>query len=461
MLAVSIVICYLFYFCNCGTLPASQIAEKTLVTTLLNGYDKTIRPNDQVSVDITAALQQIVSIDEKQQIMTSSSFISQTWLDERLSWAPNASSNIEVLMLPAKSLWIPDTMILNSADTSGYLTVSEYNLASIDFRGQVYLILPALTIKTRCNFFVQQFPFDKQMCSINLTSWSQGSNRIIYTENASLVIDISGYSEHPLWKLKGTDLIVIHASDRVPFENTYNDVISIQLYLQRKPTFFILNGIFACLILNCVTLLSFTLPFGSQIGLCMTCFMTYSVYSLSFSNIFPQQSEYLMMITLFFLLSMCWTLISMTWFIICNHFITKAEMPKPLFLFCGLLQRAFFYFFPKPKKDDKKESKKDVIVENGEIKKTNDEKNTKATATHKIECVSCQKLFSSCLQRHAKVESVNEKQEILVQNVEPINTNPTDVEPIETAVLTNSSEIKAEICFTFFDQDQKARHFFL
>ena len=176
-------------------------------------------------------------------------------------------------MLPVKSLWIPDTMILNSGDARGYLTVSDYSLASLSYTGQVYMILPALTVKTRCDLFVQYFPFDIQICTINLTSWSQGSNRILYTENSSSVIDISEYSQHPLWKLTGTDMVVIQTADRAPFEDTYNDVISIQFYLQRKPLFFMMNGIFACLILNCVTLLSYALSFGSQIGLCKNIFV--------------------------------------------------------------------------------------------------------------------------------------------------------------------------------------------
>ncbi|CAF4215411.1 unnamed protein product, partial [Adineta steineri] len=121
--AFTIITWYLFYFCDCGSLPDSQLAEQTLITTLLSDYNKNIRPDTQVSVDVSASLQQIVAIDEKQQIMTTSSFISQTWFDYRLSWTPNdTNNNISVLMLPVKTLWIPDTMILNSADASGYLT---------------------------------------------------------------------------------------------------------------------------------------------------------------------------------------------------------------------------------------------------------------------------------------------------------------------------------------------------
>ncbi|CAF4393219.1 unnamed protein product [Rotaria sp. Silwood2] len=481
LLTFIILICFLFYFCNCGNLSTTQLAEQTLITTLLNGYNKNIRPDEQVYVDITASLQQIVSIDEKQQIMTSSSFISQSWTDNRLSWTPSASDDINVVMLPVKSIWIPDTMILNSADTSGYFTVSDYSLASVDYAGKVYLILPALSIKTRCSLFVQKFPFDKQMCSINLTSWSQGSNRVVYSEDKNDVIDISEYSEHPLWKLNGTDMIVSQAEDRVPFEDGYNAIISIQLYLQRKPLFFMMNGIYACLILNCVTLLSYTLPFGSQIGLCMTCFMTYSVYSLNFSNLFPQQSEYLMMITLYFLLSICWTLMSMVWFIICNHFTTKAEMPKSTYAFCGQLQKALCYCFPPPKEDDKTDKNKDVIVENGDIKKSDDKESTKVTNTQKMKCVSCQKLFSSCLQRRNRVENIDKKQDISSEEIEsnkinttgvnPTDVNPTDVSstdvnPTETTACINTNEPnetakpkcdfcnRCESCQADFDKDK-------
>ncbi len=72
-----IVMCSLVDRCYCGSLPTIQQTEQTLVASLLNSnYNKNIRPDDPVSVDITATIQQILSIDEKQQIMTSSSFIS-------------------------------------------------------------------------------------------------------------------------------------------------------------------------------------------------------------------------------------------------------------------------------------------------------------------------------------------------------------------------------------------------
>jgi hypothetical protein len=158
MIKLIFIVLVINHLCDCGSLPPSQSAEQTLITLLLKNYNKNIRPDDQVSVDITASIRQVVAIDEKQQIMTSSLFIYQTWFDDRLSWTPNDSnSNIKVAMLPVKSLWIPDPIILNSADTNPCLTANDYSLASVDYDGQIYMIFPALTIKTKClNLF---FPF--------------------------------------------------------------------------------------------------------------------------------------------------------------------------------------------------------------------------------------------------------------------------------------------------------------
>ena len=101
----------------------------------------------------------------------------------------------------------------------------------------------------------------------------------------------------------------------------------------------------------------------------MVCFMTYSVYSLNFSSLFPQQSQYIMMITLFFLLSIGWTFVSLAWFVACNHYMTKGEMPPALHLFCQRLQRMCFCCFPSTKGNDNKVNNKNDIVENSQLKK--------------------------------------------------------------------------------------------
>ena len=76
-------------------LSVGQQAENTLVTNLFKNYVRTIRPDITVSVAISIQLKQIISLDEKNQILSTTSFISQTWYDPRLSW--NKSLQHEIL----------------------------------------------------------------------------------------------------------------------------------------------------------------------------------------------------------------------------------------------------------------------------------------------------------------------------------------------------------------------------
>jgi hypothetical protein len=130
-----------------------------------------------------------------------------------------------------------------------------------------------------------------------------------------------------------------------------------------------------------------------------------------------------MTITLFFLLSIGWTLLSLAWFVICNYYTSKGEMPKWLYDFCGHLQRVFFCCFPLTKADDKKKKNQEAIIDNGEFKMSQDQEITEATIVEEVKCVCCQKLFTSCLQKRVKVETINiidTRSDLPIEGIEPI-----------------------------------------
>jgi hypothetical protein len=150
----------------------------------------------------------------------------------------------------------------------------------------------------------------------------------------------------------------------------------------------------------------------------MSCFKIYSVYALNFSSVFPQQSEYVMKITLFFLLSITWTFISMVWFTVYNYLVTKGEMPEWLYDFCDHLQR-MFCCSPPTKADGKTKKKKDISVENGKHQKSGDQVSTKIRNIQTMKHVACQQIVALHTQRHTGFENID---------------NPVDVRPIEVAV---------------------------
>ena len=199
----------------------------------------------------------------------------------------------------------------------------------------------------------------------------------------------------------------------------------------------------------------------------MICFMTYSVYSLNFSSLFPQQSEYLMMITLYFLLSICWTLISMVWFIICNYIITKADMSKFLYIFCARLQKLFCCFCSSPSRpDNKAEENKKVIVRSDDGNTVRHQESTEATSWKRITCVCCQKPFASCCHRRNRVEGTNNEQRVVAEGSQSLSPNPTTPKQIEitayvTTNQTNEKVIskcnfcsKCEVCQAAVDKER-------
>jgi hypothetical protein len=176
--------------------------------------------------------------------------------------------------------------------------------------------------------------------------------------------------------------------------------------------------------------------------------MTYSVYSLNFSSLFPQQSEYLMMITLYFLLSIGWTLLSMVWFIICNYIITKADMSKSLHAFCEWLQKVLFCCFPSPpKQDTKTKENKNIIVHNGDSNTVRHQESTEATSNHNMRYFCCQTTFASCFQRHNRVEgSANEQRVAVIEDSGFSGMNPTTATAVGTNQI-NNDKVKAKCNF--------------
>lgn len=76
----------------------------------------------------------------------------------------------------------------------------------------------------------------------------------------------------------------------------------------------------------------------------MTTFLTFSVYSLRVAGDIPIQSEYLPLITLYFIISTVYTLISFMWFILGNYFMTNVYLPKFLIKICDFFTKSIKFF---------------------------------------------------------------------------------------------------------------------
>ena len=143
------------------------IKEYLIVGNITNVYNSKIRPSPKVEIKMSMSLKQIMTIDEKNQIMTSSSSLSLQWMDTRLVWNSSDFNNVSEILFPTNQLWTPDMFVINTADTGGYIPISSQSLALIQDDGYIYVVFSLANLKTRCDMKIKAYPFDTQKCSVN------------------------------------------------------------------------------------------------------------------------------------------------------------------------------------------------------------------------------------------------------------------------------------------------------
>lgn len=199
--------------------------------------------------------------------MTSSCYFSIKWFDIRLRWNHSEYSNIKKLYVPVKNLWMPDIIIVNTADANGFLTVGDYNLATVYSNGTVNVLLSAISLRTRCKMDARKFPFDTQYCPLTISSWGQTADRVSFDTSTQNIDNVS-FVINTVWDLIDIKLNVSNNTDRYPNEPYPIEELTFIFTLKRWPLYYMITGIFPCFVLNLVTFLSFKLPYILQINLC-------------------------------------------------------------------------------------------------------------------------------------------------------------------------------------------------
>ena len=238
---------------------AENIDEVILIdnftSSLFKTYDPRRKPSYQLQMYLNIQFNQLISIDEKNQIMTSSFYLGVEWKDVRLEWNMNQFDEDEILV-PVNKLWLPDLYIINTADINGFINYSNY-LALIESNGTINLILNLCLLKTRCSINIAGFPYDSQTCNIQIGSWSYDNEQISFSGKDSS-FETKDYIENAVWYLQSVSSDEKETSKRL----SNSTDISFKIKIKRRPTNYMLNNLYPCFVLNVVTLLTFWIPFA-------------------------------------------------------------------------------------------------------------------------------------------------------------------------------------------------------
>ncbi|KAJ8000577.1 hypothetical protein DPEC_G00181830 [Dallia pectoralis] len=267
----------------------SENAEERLVNYLLGPerYNKLIRPavnkSQQVTISIQVSLSQLISVNEREQIMTTNLWLCQEWNDYRLRWDPEKYEGIKKLRIPSQHIWLPDIVLYNNAD--GVYEVSFYCNVVVSNTGDIFWLPPAI-YKSACAIEVQNFPFDQQNCTLKFRSWTYD-----YTE-VDLILT-SDYASRDDFTPSGEwDIVSLPARKNVdPSDHTYLD-ITYDFVIKRKPLFYTINLIIPCILITSLAILVFYLPSdcGEKMTLCISVLLALTVFLLLISKIVPPTS---------------------------------------------------------------------------------------------------------------------------------------------------------------------------
>uniref|UniRef100_A0A8C8RGW6 Neuronal acetylcholine receptor subunit beta-2 n=1 Tax=Pelusios castaneus TaxID=367368 RepID=A0A8C8RGW6_9SAUR len=263
--------------------------EERLVEYLLDPsrYNKLIRPatngSELVTVQLMVSLAQLISVHEREQIMTTNVWLTQEWEDYRLTWRPEDFDNMRKVRLPSKHIWLPDVVLYNNAD--GMYEVSFYSNAVISYDGSIFWLPPAI-YKSACKIEVKHFPFDQQNCTMKFRSWTYDRTEIdlVLKSDVASLDDFTPSGEWDIIALPGR-------RNENPDDSTYVD-ITYDFIIRRKPLFYTINLIIPCILITSLAILVFYLPSdcGEKMTLCISVLLALTVFLLLISKIVPPTS---------------------------------------------------------------------------------------------------------------------------------------------------------------------------
>jgi cation transporter family protein len=273
--------------------PNEAAAVGEIVDKMFKDYDKRMRPyygEKPVEVQTSIYVMDVFNIDEVKHEFTVSMYFRHHWEDPRLTYKPLANMNIILLDSEHnKKVWIPDTFIPNERKTQAHSTGAiQQEMIRISPSGRV-LRSTKITVTASCKMNLGYFPFDNQLCVLDIESYGYTANDIIYAwkegqksvgvsqEVASLKYTVTGFN---------TNAAMVSMSS-----GNYSR-LGLEFYIVRNAARFMQDAYFPALVLVYASFLTFTmssLVARIQIGVLL---MGFTIIFMSLNSVWMPRVSY-------------------------------------------------------------------------------------------------------------------------------------------------------------------------
>uniref|UniRef100_A0A8C5J6L6 Cholinergic receptor nicotinic gamma subunit n=1 Tax=Junco hyemalis TaxID=40217 RepID=A0A8C5J6L6_JUNHY len=273
--------------------------EEKLFQDLMSNYNPQLRPargDEIIDVSLKLTLTNLISLNEREETLTTNVWIEMQWSDYRLSWDPEKYDNIQLLRVPSTMVWLPDIVLENNIDGTFEITLYTNVLVSPD--GSIYWLPPAI-YRSVCVIHVTYFPFDWQNCTMVFQSQTYSANEInllLTVEDGQTVewifIDPEAFTENGEWAIKHRPARkIINSEHFTPDDTQYQQVI-FYLIIQRKPLFYIINIIVPCVLISAMGVLVYFLPAkGTKCTVSINVLLAQTVFLFLIAQKVPETSQ--------------------------------------------------------------------------------------------------------------------------------------------------------------------------
>uniref|UniRef100_A0A8C3YQM5 5-hydroxytryptamine receptor 3A n=1 Tax=Catagonus wagneri TaxID=51154 RepID=A0A8C3YQM5_9CETA len=310
----------------------SRPAMLRLSDNLLANYKKGVRPvrdwRTPTTVSIDVMVYAILSVDEKNQVLTTYIWYRQYWTDEFLQWNPEDFDNISRLSLPADSIWVPDILINEFVDVGKSPNIP---YVYVRHHGEVQNYRP-LQVVTACSLGIYSFPFDVQNCSLTFTSWLhtiQDINISLLRLPENVKLDRSVFMNQGEWEL--LEVLTQFQEFSVESSSSYAEM-KFYVVIRRRPLFYVVSLLLPSIFLMVMDVAGFYLPpdSGERVSFKITLLLGYSVFLIIVSDTLPATAVGTPLIGVYFVVCMALLVASLAETIFIVRLVHKQDLQQPV-----------------------------------------------------------------------------------------------------------------------------------
>ena len=239
-----------------------------------NGSDNLL-----IFVDVKFSILAVLNMDDVQQTMTSSTYMSVSWVDPSLSWNTSEHEGVEALIMPVEAVWTPLIYIVNSIDKKSIFSYTD--VVTVQSNGTVSGLFDRIVV-TYCDMDLQRYPYDTQLCPLVF-------NELIFPYILNMSLDfVEGLSLSSLLSYSSSWDLTDQRIDAVDMFGS--SILSLSCEVKRKTMFYTVCLVVPMVMTSIMNTLVFLVPLqsGEKISFLVSIFVSTSVFTSFFTNVMPR-----------------------------------------------------------------------------------------------------------------------------------------------------------------------------